>query len=191
MTILVTYKTGDKIYMGCDTQVTGGTVSYCKDKWCKVMINDDDYIWVGCTGYAKFGDFFEHGFKAPYFYKKDNFVDYLHNKLAPAITTTLTKRKITKEKEGNLQTESEFLIVYDSVYALNEDTAPVEEIEPFVATGSGYPFAYGAYHAYTGEHIMDNDENIKKMLYECLEASIRYDPYCSGEQIIHVMERAK
>ena len=35
------------------------------------------------------------------------------------------KSTFTKEKEGNLQTESEFLIVYDSVYTLNEDTAPV------------------------------------------------------------------
>lgn len=33
----MTYKTGDKIYMGCDTQVTGGTVSYCKDKWHKII----------------------------------------------------------------------------------------------------------------------------------------------------------
>ena len=185
MTILVTYKTDDKIYMVSDTQVTGGVTEFCKDKWHKVMINDNDYIMVGCTGYAKYGDFFEHGFKAPYYYKENDFVDYLHNQLAPEITKVLSKRKITKEKYNNIQTESEFVIAYDEVYSLNEDMAPYQQNELFMATGSGYRLAYGAYY------VNRNEKDIKKMIGDCLDAAMSYDPYCGGEQRIHVMERAK
>ena len=196
MTILVTYKTKDKIYMGCDTQVTGGVTEFCKDKWHKVMINDNDYVMIGCTGYAKFGDFFRHGFKPPHYYKENDFVDYLHNQLAPAITKALTKRKITKEKDGNLQTESEFVVVYDEVYTLIEDAAPYQQSEVFMATGSGYRLAYGAYYATCANNIksavyLDDDKAIKDMIGDCIDAAKCYDPYCGGEQVIHVMERAK
>ena len=185
MTILVTYKTDDKIYMGSDTLVTGAVTEFCKDKWHKVMINDNDYIMVGCAGWAKYGDFFEHGFKAPHYYKEKDFVDYLHNQLAPAITNLLSKRKITKEQDSNLSTESVFIIVYDEVYVLIEDTAPYQQTESFLAQGSGCRLAYGAYY------VNRKEKNIKKMISDCLDAAMSYDPYCGGEQIIHVMERAK
>lgn len=185
MTILVTYKTDDKIYMGSDTQVTGRVVELCKDKWHKVMINDNDYIMVGCAGYAKFGDFFEYGFEAPRYYKENDFVDYLHNQLAPAITNLLSERKIVIEKDNNIETESEFVIVYDEVYSLIGDMAPYQQTEPFMATGSGGKIAYGAYYANR------NEKDIKKMIGDCLDAAMFYDPYCGGEQVIHIMERAK
>lgn len=185
MTILVTYKTKDKIYMGCDTQVTGGVTEFCRTKWHKVKINENDYIMVGSTGYAKFGDFFEHGFKAPIKYQEEDFVDYLHNKLAPKITEVLLNRKIAKEDKNNLDTESEFVIVYDEVYSLYDDAAPYQQTESFMATGSGYRLAYGAYY------VNRKEEDIKKIINDCLDAAKSYDPYCGGENLIFEMERAK
>ena len=59
MTILVTYKKDNMIYMGSDTQLTGYSVEYCKDKWVKVNINDDEYIMIGISGNAYYIDFFK------------------------------------------------------------------------------------------------------------------------------------
>lgn len=191
MTILVTYKTKDKIYMGCDTQTTGYVVGSCEDKWVKVMINDIDFIWIGITGYAKFVDFFKYGFHPPYYYKEDDFVDYLHNQLSPSIMKALTERKITKERDSRIDTESEFLIVYDDVYSLCNDVAPFKQSDAFMATGSGCHFAYGAYHVYSHEHALDNDKSVKEMIYKCLDAAEVYDECCSSPNVIHVMERVK
>lgn len=178
MTILVTYKKDNIIYMGSDTQTTGYSVGYCKDKWVKVNINDDEYIMIGISGNAYYIDFFKYGFQAPIKYKEESFDEYLHMKLAPEIGQILSQRKIADEINNQIDTESVFVIVYDDVYKLYFNTAPYKVFEDFSASGSGSLFAYGAYHA-------SNEENIIEMLKICIDAAIRYDAYCGGNKKIH------
>ena len=178
MTILVTYKVNDTIYLGSDTQITnGGQTGYCSGKWIKLKLNETDSCHIGVTGFLKFIDFFKYGFTVPAFHNDENFEEYLHTKLAPKITEILTQRQIAPVKDSRLDTESIILIVYENnVYVLEYDAAPVKIEDDFYATGSGMYYAYGAYHVLWDKDDVDGRQKV----VTCLGAACRYDVYCGG-----------
>ena len=188
MTILCTYKTKNRIYLACDTQVTKDVKSNCKTKWHPLEISEDTIIPVGCTGYAQFGDFIEHGFKPPRWDKnEEDFEDYLHNELSPALTKEIISRNISKVRDGELDTESEFIFVYDDVYSLVKNCSPLRIRDKFYAAGTGSEIAYGAYYSYSRNILFEEyTADVEELLDNCVSAAQEYNLYCGGDVVISI-----
>lgn len=184
MTIIVATKIDNKIYMGSDTQLTGGNYKgYCDEKWIKVEINEyGDYCYIGCTGRLEFIDFLKYYFKAPYKEKEQQFDNYLFNNLTPSILEGLQDKQLILKSNEQIDTEGAMIVVYDKIYHIYDNMFPVICQNNFLAEGSGYAYAYGAWKAINDIEKKENIniDNIDKIKI-CINAANEYNPYCGGE----------
>lgn len=180
MTCVVGLIADGVVYIGADSQATGGYTKYqLSPATAKVFRNGD--LLIDTCGSVRASNLLRYSLVVPEHHPTDmddfayittRVVEAIREcfKNAGAIATTATNI------EGN--DDSEFLVGYRGrLYSINSDWSVMETIDPFCAMGSGEEFAFGALHASKGKPA-------KKRVRIALEAAARFSATCGGPFVI-------
>lgn len=190
MTILVAYKKSkDKIIYGSDSYAIH---EYIKkevgDKWVKInFINGikRDEMVIGITGNGCYYDFFKHTFECPNINNEDNFTTYLYKVFIPSLNRQLTNINYIKNNNGKLDTDSNFIILYDDIYVINNDLMCYSWNNDFGAFGIGQEMAIGSFEMYKKYNSFVDKEVLKDVIDICIKNSSK----CNGKPIVNEYER--
>ena len=150
MSVVVAIKSGNKVYIGCDSQVTrGGTRTTLKNSnnykiW---KVQNVDHCLMGHVGYLRDANVVRlmDNLITDYDVYKDS-VDYrfVVKRIVPNIISELKSRGFVKDDKTFDYMESCFLFAYkDRLFSIGDD-ASVIEVDDCAAIGSGSEQAIGS-----------------------------------------------
>ena len=189
MTIIVALKDkeNNQVLLGADKQTTRGQMTYKspgKLITLPLTITGDDVIeksemHIGLCGYAFMKTFFKYGFDIPKMNHGMDFISYLYQKFFPELRKGLTDNSLVKKKEGELDTESGMLIVFEGeIYCIGSNFCVDIIDSDFYTMGSGCEVATGSLYTNLKYHPeTDKKEIVKQAIKSAGENTI----YCNTE----------
>jgi len=185
LSTVVAIKDNDKVWIGCDSQVSfGWTKLSTTENTNKVFrIGDSKNVVIGCVGALRDLNIISTAEQLieEYILLKDSLdFKYIVRNVVPKIFKELD-RFGRLETNNNIQSMySTFLITYkDKMFKINSDGS-VSEGKEILAIGSGYITVLGAYEA-----IKDNTTlTAQEKLIACLKASCEQDLHVNYPIII-------
>lgn len=196
MTIIVALKDkeNNRIILGADKQSTCGQIihkSPSKIIELPITVKDEESIekkklHIGLCGYAFMKSFFQHGFEIPSMNKKNNFIEYLYQKFFPKLRKALTDNSLVIIKDGQLDTESGMLFIFDNeIYCIGSNFCIDILDNDFYVDGSGWQVATGSLYTNLKYHSdMDKIEMVKQAILSAGENTI----YCDTDVEIKIIE---
>ncbi len=188
MTIVVAVEHKDGVLVACDSQVTDSGTSFLMHRSQKKIGTVGPYI-IGAAGRLRTGQVLlnSDGLPTPPQRASDEALNkFMITKFAAAAQNTLKDAGVEQVVDHErLLTESELIVcVQGRAYMVGEDYAIMRagdstSIASGIAiTGSGYPFALGAYHAMSKATRKMSAKDIATTM---VEAAIKWDQGCGGE----------
>jgi ATP-dependent protease HslVU (ClpYQ) peptidase subunit len=183
MSVVIAIKDGDRILVGCDSQVTlGYTKSTLKSQMKIWKPEDDKQIVMGVVGAFRDANILstakEWIEELPKLKNEINF-KYIVRNITPKIFRELNNYGRMKTKDGLQYIESNVLFAYkDKAYQIEGDGC-VMEIDDILANGSGYRLCLGAWNS-----LKDKDIPVKEKLIQVIKAACESDLYVNYPIII-------
>jgi len=179
MSVLVAVKDRDRIWIGCDSQVTGGmkgTLGVGRKLW---KVGGEEHLVLGVVGHLRDADILStaEGWITDSAKLKDK-VDfkYIVRSVVPKIFSELSSFGRLNIKDSIQSMDSILLFAYkDSAYLISPNGA-VNEMgvygENILVAGSGEEIALGVWNG-----LKDSELDIEDKLYQTLATSCEHDPY--------------
>lgn len=199
MTVIIAIKEDDKIYLGSDrmissesTKTTSRTPKFFKkefqtftpikvvDKEGHVDITKNDFekhhlIFAG-AGSDAIINYIRYAFRFPDKISTDPFETYLLIDLLPALRNELIDVGLVKNTNGKLDTEANFLIIYDGeIYPIFRELGYSPRTEEYCVIGIADEIAMGSLHTTRGE---PPKTRIEKGINACAYHSLYVDNNC-------------
>ena len=194
MSVVVAIKSGDKVYVGADSQVTrGGTRITLKNPnnykiW---KVNDDNNCIMGHVGYVRDANVVR--LITDFYDDYDEYLDrinyrYMVRYVVPKIISELQSAGYLKEDKYVESLNSSFIFAYkDRLFSIGSDCTVIE-VDDYVAIGSGSNEAIGSLLSTEG---LDPQERIIR----AIKASVASDIYvdypivlaCTGKESFAVI----
>jgi len=186
MSVVVAIKDNDKIWVGCDSQVTRGysiksTLSSSQRKIWRA--SDEDELVMGLVGSLRDLNILSTAEEwIEELSKLKNEIDfkYIVRKVVPKIFKELNSFGRMKIKDNIWFIDSNVTFAYkDNAYRINGDGS-VTEIDDILADGSGYELCLGTWNG-----LKDNKEmSIKDKLVQVIKSACESDLYVNYPIII-------
>jgi len=156
MTTIIGVEYGNPCVVLGDSRIVGDSKIYSHTDMVKVVTNGN-YL-VGVAGDVRALQVVLHTWKPPAFLAKDrtNIFQFMVNKVAPSLKTTLTDAGIDfgKSTDNDDKFELQLIIgVNGTIFELDSDFAVAMNDTGLYAIGSGGDYALGALHA--GATVLD------------------------------------
>lgn len=185
MSVVVAIKDKDRVWMGCDSQVTygGWTKHSMGNGQHKIWKpNDDNDILMGVVGslrdiniLATAKEWLE---ELPKLKNEINY-EYIVRYLTPKIFKELEAFNRVESNNGIKSICSIVTFAYkNDVYSIQEDGAVIA-IDDFWATGSGFMHCFGAWSS-----VKDKKNTVKEKLIECVKAGCEDSLYVNYPIVI-------
>lgn len=167
----------DKIYMGCDSQISCSSYG---DKNNYSIVNKvirKENMLIGVSGYYRDINILLYRFTPPKRRKLINTEEYIFVDFLDSLIRVLENNKRITTDEGMLSIkDSSFLIGYDCrLFTIESDLSLNESKEDFQCIGCGYRYSLGAFEVMK-DLLLTPEEKILKSL----EAASKYDLYCGA-----------
>lgn len=176
MSVVVAIKEGNKVYMGCDSQVTkGGTRTTLKNpnnyKLWKVIGADNCLMaHVGNVRDANVVRLMDRLVTDYNIYKNHVDYEFVVKKIVPDIVDELKQYGMIKDDKFVDYIDSSFLFAFqDQLYVIGRDRSVIE-VDDYVAIGSGEDQAIGSLLSTEGEKPKDR-------IVKAIKASAAADIY--------------
>jgi len=185
MSVVVAIKDNDRVWVGCDSQVTRsrttkGTLTNDQNKIWKP--SDDKNIVMGLVGSLRDANILSTAtdwLDELAVLKNEIDYKYIVRKLVPKIFKELEEFNRVETDKGIKYFCSEVIFAYkNEVYEIEED-GTVVCTDDILATGSGYQSCLGAWRG-----LKDKDMSIKEKLIECVKASCEDNLYVNYPIVI-------
>lgn len=177
MSVVVAIKDKDKVWVGCDSQVTCGWSKYTlknKNNFKIFKPTKENDVIIGVCGYLRDANILscvEEYLDELAKLKNEIDFKYIVTKLVPKLFSILRDNKrIVEKKEQLTIMESQILFIYkDKIFDISPDGCVIE-IEDYCAIGSGTDFAIG--------YLNNNEEkDIKQKIIKAIQSSCLTDLY--------------
>lgn len=183
MSVVVAIKDGDKILMGCDSQVTLGSTKYTLKSPMKIWkLEDDKEIVMGLVGDVRDANILSTatGWIGELVKLKNevNF-KYIVRNVVPKIFKELDDFGRVQTKDGIQSIKSNIIFAHkDKAYSIYSDGC-VLEMDEIIADGSGYSLCLGAWN-----ELRDKDIPIKEKLVQVIKSACESDLYVNYPIVI-------
>lgn len=183
MSVVVAIKDNDKIWVGCDSQVTAGyTKSTLKSQMKIWRVSDDDELIMGLVGDLRDANILstaeEWIEELPKLKNEVNF-KYIVRKIVPRIFRELNTFGRMRQKDNIQSIESGVIFAYkDNAFQIDSDGC-VNEIDDVLIMGSGNRLCLGAWN-----RLKDKDVPAKDKLIEVIKSACESDLYVNYPIII-------
>jgi ATP-dependent protease HslVU (ClpYQ) peptidase subunit len=183
MSVVVAIKEDDKIWVGCDSQVTSGytksTLKLQRKIW---KASDNNELIMGVVGDLRDANILstseEWIEELPKLKDEINF-KYIVRKIVPKIFKELNSFGRMKQRDNIQSIESNVIFAYkDNAYSIQGDGCVIE-IDDILVDGSGYRLCLG-----TWNNIKDKDIAIRDKLIQVIKSACESDLYVNYPIII-------
>lgn len=194
MTVIITIKEDDKIYLGSDrmissdsTKTHSSTPKYFKKEFQTYTPKTEEdgditqtnfkqhYLIFAGAGSDAISNYIKYAFRFPDKIESDPFETYLLLDVLPALRDELKNAGLLKIDAGGVSdTESNFLLIYDNeVYPIYRELGYTPRSEDFCVIGIADEIALGS--LYTTKNEADSEYRIKVAIEACAYHSLFVD----------------